>query len=96
MIVIYIENVSGVEIEIVNYLGYLNDFENYAEDEIKHDAYAILIEHLDGCIEHWADGFYISTKIKNVRFYFEIIEGDWKKETEKKIFEYMGLVKLNL
>lgn len=83
-------NVSGVEIEIVNYLEYLNDFERYAENDIKHDPYAVFIEYIDGCIEHLADGFYIPTKLKDVWFYFEAAGEDWTKE-EKKVFVYMGV-----
>lgn len=83
-------NVSGFEIEIINYFGYLNDFERYAENDIKNDAYAVLVDYIDGYFEYWADGFYIPTKLKNVLFYFESVGEDWEKE-KKGVFVYMGV-----
>ena len=85
----YIENVSGKEVEIVNFLRYLNDFENSVgvEEKNSSDAYTRLADEVEGCLSYRADGFYVKTA--NREFSFWCIE-----EGEKYVFEYEGMREL--
>lgn len=82
----YIERVSGEEVEVVGYLEYLNDFEKKAGNEVivKNDAYIELVDAVEGCIKYNADGMTIPFVDKE--FSFSRIEGDGKN-----IFEYEGM-----
>lgn len=85
----YIERVSGEEVEVVGYLEYLNDFEKKAGNEVivKNDAYNELVDAVEGCLKYNADG--VTIPFADNKFYFSRIE-----EGEKNIFEYGGMLNL--